>query len=75
LVPVGAAALRRLTEPRPPTTADRYDRDTDSLLEPNERALLWHNREIGCADARWLALLVANTDAWRDDAEQDAAEV
>ena len=24
---------------------------------------------------RWLALLVANTDAWRDDAEQDAAEV
>ncbi len=56
----------------------RYDRDADALLDANERELLWHNRELGCADARWLALLIANTDATRlrgEKGEQNAAEV
>lgn len=59
-------------------SARRYDRDADALLDANERELLWHNRELGCADARWLALLIANTDATRlrgEKGEQDAAEV
>ena len=61
-----------------PRRCRRYDRDADALLDANERELLWHNRELGCADARWLALLIANTDAARlsgEKGERDAAEV